>query len=142
MDRLKDLLNSYLEDQQLRGHAFPPSGLRPSEPAPGWLGAKNVSLIPANQTGKISFTYLRLLRLDGNKTATLKKIFSNLVFFYEFLEEARMSQATEGLRKIQKNYLCAYKSDGEETAHQHPPGCRYDSHYLQHQGPGNANAAI
>ena len=56
--------------------------------------------------------YLAEARAKGQKLATIKKTFTGLANFYEYLEEEGKASAGP-VRYIQKKYLRAYKADAE-----------------------------
>jgi integrase/recombinase XerD len=111
--KCSDLLAAYFADQRLRGHAYHTiraKGIRTRT----WLAWCEGRQLDPSQAGREDFlAYLLACRERCLKTATLRKIFSNLVSFYEFLEEAGKSRSAGEVKNIQKKYLHAYKSDGE-----------------------------
>lgn len=67
------------------------------------------------QTERDDFlAYLEHLEELGHRDSTLKKDFSGLCSFYEFLEEKGKSNSVTHIRSIRKKYLRSYKTNTQE----------------------------
>ena len=74
-----------------------------------WLDGRD----PAAATREDLKAYLASLRADKQKVATMRKIFSTLTIFYDWMEEEGLSSAIP-VRSVRKKYLRTYKPDSEE----------------------------
>lgn len=104
--------DAYVEDLRLRGFAkiTVETDIRRLRQYLTWCDARGLDPIEADQEDlKV---YLAEERGKGHKLATIKKTFSTLASFYEWLEEDGKASAGP-VRYIQKKYLRAYKSDAE-----------------------------
>lgn len=111
---VSDLLAAYVADLRLRGQA--PYTIRAKAiRTRTWIKWCEGRQLDPSQAGREDFlAYLQDCRARELKAATLKKIFSNLLSFYEFLEDSGKSRSASEVKNIQKKYLQAYKPDGEE----------------------------
>lgn len=109
-----NLLAAYVADLRLRGQA--PYTIRSKTiRTRSWLTWCGGQQLDPAQAGRDDFlAYLQECREKSLKAATMKKIFSNLFSFYEFLEDSGKSRSAVEVKSIQKKYLRAYKPDGEE----------------------------
>ncbi|MGB5101625.1 MAG: tyrosine-type recombinase/integrase [Methanothrix sp.] len=105
-------LDDFLLDLQLRGLAPTTieSNIYIMRRYLAWCEAQ--SLDPANAGRGDLKSYLAYRRAEGKKVATLRKIFSTLTTFYEWLEEEGKSSASP-IRAVKKKYLRSYKMDAE-----------------------------
>jgi integrase/recombinase XerD len=110
-----DHLTAYIADLQLRGQAPYTIRAKTIRSRQWLLWCEGRKLDPAQARRDDFLAYLQECRSKNLKAATLKKIFANLLSFYEFLEEDNneIRSAIE-VKGIQKKYLRSYKPDGEE----------------------------
>lgn len=104
--------DAYVADLRLRGFAKTTvdSDIRRLRQYLAWCDTRGLD--PAEADKEDLKEYLAESRARGHKLATLKKTFSTLAGFYEWLEEDGRASAGP-VRYIQKKYLRAYKPDSE-----------------------------
>lgn len=104
--------DAYVADLKLRGFAKTTvdSDIRRLRQYLRWCEGRGLDPMQAEKEDLKA--YLAESRARGHKLATLKKTFSTLAGFYEYLEEEKKASAAP-VRYIQKKYLRAYKPDAE-----------------------------
>jgi integrase/recombinase XerD len=108
-----NLLDRFKADLELRGHAKSTieGELLRAKHYLAWT--KERGLEPNQATKDDLKSYLAFQRAQGRKAATLQKVFSTLITFYDWLEDENLSSANPA-RAVRKKYLQSYKKDSEE----------------------------
>lgn len=104
------LLERYTADMELRGHALTTirSETYRIRDYLTWLN-KDPAMVSRDDLK----AYLQLLRKENQKSASIRKTFSTINVFYDWLEEEGIANANP-VRSIRKKYLQSHKPDSEE----------------------------